>query len=215
MSARTFDVGGGPIKNLRFYGLTPIHAWQECRFNLVSGGVIGFLRFAGVLIAAVWLGAALFFTLGVAPAMTSKEMETLLGHNNYGYFSVAIGQLLASTYYRLFLTCAVLAVLHAVTEWLYLGKYLPRFWLWLLLVLLGLGLLQVAVIQPRWKEANRQHYSPGRPETREHGARSARVYDILSLGFQLIMVGGVAIYFWRAALVPNPTRFVSTGKFRS
>jgi len=200
---------------VNFLGLTPIHAWQGSGFHLISRGVIGFLRFAGVLIAAVWLGAALFFTLGLGPALTSREMETLLGQNNFGYFSVAIGHLLASTFYRLFLTCGVLAVLHAVTEWLYLGKYLPRFWLWLLLGLLGVGLLQAYVIQPRWKDAHRQRYSPGRPEVREHAARAARVYDILSIGLQIVMVGGVAVYFWRAALVPNPTRFVSTGKFRS
>ena len=37
------------------------------------------LRFIGVMNAALWFGAALFFTFAIAPAFSSPEMKRLLG----------------------------------------------------------------------------------------------------------------------------------------
>jgi len=59
--------------------------------------VIGFLRIVGILNAAVWFGAAVFFTFGAGFAPFSAEMKRLLGSNNYPYFSGAIAQILINS----------------------------------------------------------------------------------------------------------------------
>ncbi len=43
-----------------------------------AGPVIGFLRFIGLTNAAVWFGAAVFFTFVGGPAFFSPEMKHLL-----------------------------------------------------------------------------------------------------------------------------------------
>jgi len=44
--------------------------------------VIGFLRFVGVVMTAVWFGASSFFTFFVGPAFFSMKMLDMLGVAN-------------------------------------------------------------------------------------------------------------------------------------
>ena len=52
-----------------------------------------------------------------------------------------------------------------------------------------------------------------RPEIRESAARSFRAWHGVSQVVNLLMVGGLAVYLWRAANPADPTRFVSAVKF--
>src|SRR5438045_1500065 len=65
----------------------------------------GFLRFVGILNAAVWLGGGIFFTLGSAPAVFSRDMQSLLGREYYPYFSGAIAQVLIAKSFHLQIIC--------------------------------------------------------------------------------------------------------------
>ena len=85
--------------------------------------MIGLLRFVGILNAAVWFGTAIFFTFGTGLVPFSQEMKSLLGQANYPYFSGAIAQLFIARYFSFQLGCAVVAVVHLLAEWLYLGKH--------------------------------------------------------------------------------------------
>src|SRR5262245_4350950 len=76
--------------------------------------------------AAVWLGAAIFFTLMTAPAIFSPDMRTLLGSQNYPYFSGAIAQIVIARYFVLQHWCGAIALAHLLVEWLYLGKPLDK-----------------------------------------------------------------------------------------
>ena len=69
--------------------------------------MIGFLRFVGLMNAAVWFGAAIFFTFGIGAAAFSPEMKELLGPKNSPYFSGAIAQILIARYFHLQLLCGV------------------------------------------------------------------------------------------------------------
>jgi hypothetical protein len=175
--------------------------------------VIGLLRFIGLLNAAVWFGAAVFFLIVTDPAASSGEMQDLLGAPNYPFYSVAIGQLLAARYFHLFLACSVVALLHLVAEWLYFGRHPQRIWLGLVLGLCLVGVAQVAVIQPRLKGLHRLQYT--RPDLREAAVQSFRFWHGVSETVQVLLLGGLAVYLWRVGNPSNPTRFLNAAKFHS
>jgi hypothetical protein len=163
--------------------------------------------------AAVWFGAAIFFTLGGADPANAPELGTLLGAKNAPFFTVAIGQLVATRHFHLYLACSAVALLHMMAEWLYFGRYPTRLWLGLVFSLCFAGLVQSYWLQPRLKEWHRVRYSTS-PQ-REPAARAFDAWHAVSSGLDLVLVGGLAVYLWRVANPPDPARFVSANKFRS
>jgi hypothetical protein len=176
--------------------------------------VIGFLRFVGILNAAVWFGAAVFFTFGAGLAPFSQEMKTLLGPNNYPYFSGAIAQILIARYFHFQFACSVIAVLHLLAEWLYLGKYARKLQVALLLGLCAAALAGGYWLQPKLKSLHATKYGTStRPEIRQAADRSFRAWHGVSQVVNLLVVTGLGVYLWRAANPSDPTRFVSAFKF--
>jgi len=177
--------------------------------------VIGFLRFAGILNAAVWLGAAVFFAAAARPAASSAKMKTLLGPVNFPYFSEAIARMLAARLCYVELTCGIAALGLVACEWLYFGKTIPRLWRGLLIVLLGMVLAGWG-LQPKLEQWQQVLYGPNTrlPQRQE----ASHLFNAWQRAFEwanLLMVAGVAAYLWRVANPPDPTRFVSRTKFRS
>jgi hypothetical protein len=181
--------------------------------SFYAGRVIGLLRFVSLMNAAVWFGAAVCFVLGVSPVSGSPEMKILLGPKNFPYFSVAVGHLLSAGYYHLYLACSLVALLHLVAEWVYLGRQPPGAWIGLLLGLVLVGLLAGYVLEPRMLELHRLQFV--RPDLREAAARSWRAWQIVLRVNNLLVLFGLGVYLWRIANPPDPTRFVSAAKFRS
>ena len=170
----------------------------------------------GILNAAVWLGGGIFFTLGTAPAIFSRDMQTLLGQNYYPYFSGAIAQVLIARYFKLQLICAIVALLHFMAEWLYLGKSAQKLWLGLVISLFSLGIIGGFWLQPRLKELHTVRYAVNTPpEKREAAQQSFRTLHSVAQAINLLMLCGLGVYFWHVANPPDPTRFVSTATFRS
>jgi len=177
--------------------------------------VTGFLRFFGLLNIAVWLGGSVFFTFGAGTAAFSPDMKTLLGNNNYPYFSGAIAQIFVNRYFHLQLICASIALLHLIIERLYLGKTVPQTWLGLLLVLFFLSLLGAYWLQPKMKLLHANKYSPSQPPAARQAAdQSFRAWHAASQISNLLMIGVLGAYFWHLANPADPTRFLTTGKFR-
>jgi hypothetical protein len=176
--------------------------------------VIGFLRCVGLLNAAVWFGSAIFFTFGAGFIPFSQEMKSLLGPNNYPYFSGAIAQLYVARYFEFQVGCVIVAVLHLFAEWLYLGKYPQKLQAGLLAGLAAAALIGGFWLQPRLKALHAAKFGVNtRPEVREAATRSFRAWHGVSQVVNLLMVGGVAVYLWRAANPPSQTRFVSATRF--
>ena len=175
----------------------------------------GFLRFVGILNAAVWLGAAVAFSFAALPAMFSQEMNGLL-QQNYPYFSGAIAQLLVARYFSLQLICGALALLHLLVERMYLGKSLRKIWYGLVLALFAAALAGNYWLQPKMKELHRTKYAVNlRPEARDAAARSFRAWHGASQAVNLLMLSGLIAYLWRVSNASDEPRFVSTVKFRS
>jgi len=176
--------------------------------------VIGFLRFVGILNAAVWLGTAVFFTFGAGFAPFSQEMRNLLGPDSFPYFSGAIAQILIARYFYFQAGCALVAALHLFAEWVYLGKHPQKLQAGLLIGLAAAALIGGCWLQPRLKALHATKYGVNtRPEVREAAARSFRAWHGVSQVVNLLVVGGVAVYLWRAANPSDQTRFVSAVKF--
>jgi hypothetical protein len=178
--------------------------------------VIGLLRFVGILNAAVWFGAAVFFTFGSGRVPFSPEMKALLGSNNYPYFSGAIAQILIARYFHLQFICSIIALGHLLAEWLYLGRFPRTLRLGLLLGLCAAVLLGGCWFQPKLRALHAVKYATNqRPETREAASRSFRAWHAVSMGVNLLLLTGLAVYLWRVANPSDETRFVSSVKFRS
>jgi len=165
--------------------------------------------------AAVWLGAAVFFTVGAGPALFSPDMRRLVGENNFPYFSGAIDQIVLTRYFHLQLACGIVALLHLLAEWLYLGRPARKFSLSLVVGLLALALIGGKGLQPGLKEFHRRQYAVNVPPAqREAAAKSFRMYDIAWQFVNLVMLGGLVVYVWRVANPSDTLRFVSPVKFR-
>ena len=176
----------------------------------------GFFRFLGILNAAVWFGAAVFFTFGAVPAFSSKEMEEVLSARQFPYFSVAIAQVVEQRYFYLQLVCCGLALLLLFGEWLYSGRVPDKFWRGLLAGLIVVNLLGGLVLQPALRKWHQEAYGlRTAPEQRKHAFRSFRAWQSVSDMVNFVVAGGLGAYVWRMARPSDPTRFVSTTKFRS
>lgn len=175
----------------------------------------GILRFIGLANAAVWLGGAIFYTIGFAPALGSEDIVAVLGPKNFPYFSGAIAQVALTRYFRLQLACATVALLHWVVEWLYLGRAPRRFWTYLLVTLFWVSVVGSFWLGPKLRELHRAQYLVNAaPAQREAAAKSFHTRQAIFQGLNVLMIAGVAVYFWRAANPPDELRFVGSAKIR-
>ena len=174
-----------------------------------------FLRFVGLLNAAVWLGTAILFTFGIEPACYSAEMRATLGATTESYFSGAIASVLMTRYYEIMLACGVVALLHFAAEWLYMGRPRRKFALGLIIGLFALTLLGRNAIQPALTRSNRRHYAAAQPADRQSAAKSFHILKVFGRIVNVLITGGLVVYVWRAGRSSDTLRFVSPVQFRS
>jgi Domain of unknown function (DUF4149) len=175
--------------------------------------VIVLLRFIGVMNAAVWFGASVFFTFVAAPALFTPEMKKLLGDIYPGL----VAQMILERYFALHYWCAGIALLHLAAETFYLGKTLPRFTLALLIGLLAIGLTGGCWLQPKLKRLHQIKYGRNElysPAQKEQATAAFKVGHGFSWGLNLLALGGLGLYVWRVTSSGNGPRFIPSGKFR-
>jgi len=174
--------------------------------------VIAFLRMLGIMNAAVWFGAALFFTFGIAPAFFTPEMKRLLGD----IYSGLVAQMVLERYFVLHHCCAAVALMHQLAEWVYLGKRLNRLTFGLLATIILLSIAGGPVLTPRLKELYTVKYSAqATTAQKEEAAAVFRKWHGISQVMNMAVLIGLATFAVRLSLPPsNGTRF-APGKFRS
>jgi len=178
--------------------------------------VTGLLKFVGLLNAAVWFGAAVLFTFGVGRAPFSAEMKALLGPQNYPYFSGAIAQIVIARYFRLQFVCGLIALVLTLAEWLYVGRTPQKLRFGLMIGLCSATLMGGLWLQPKLKALHALKYGASAPaEARAAADRSFRAWHGVSMGINLLLVGGLGAYVWCVAHPPDQPRFVAALKFRS
>ena len=173
--------------------------------------MIGFLRFLGLLNAAVWLGAAISFTIALGPAFFSSEMKTLLPPP---YNGVA-AEIVIQRYFILLHCCGGIALLHLILEKLYLGKRMERLTLAVLALSISLALLGGFWLQPKLKQLHLKKYDARSPAAlRADAGQSFKIWHGISQTLNLFVMGGLLVYFWRLSISSSPSRFISKQKFR-
>jgi hypothetical protein len=123
----------------------------------------GFLRFVGVLNAAVWLGSAVFVIIGVPP-LFAPEMKKVLGQWGVGLAA----QTVIARFFIVQYVCAGMGFAHAIADWIYIGRPLLR---WNLAILAGLtvfALIGGLWIQPKLHTLHQEMYYGATQSIREH-----------------------------------------------
>ena len=169
-----------------------------------------FLRFVGVVNAAIWFGAAIFFTLGAGPAFFSAEMKQLLTLPYAG----AAAQIVIARYFVLQQCCGAIALVHLFAEWIYMGRPLERIMLGLVIGLFSLGLIGGFWLQPKLQRLHLTKYRGATVEQRERAAKSFGAWHGVSQTMNLLMTGALLYYLWRLTNPKSPSRFVRPAKFR-
>ena len=91
------------------------------------------LRTIGIFNAAIWLGAGIFFTFGIAPASFTPEMKRVFGE----YYVGVIAQNFIGRMFTLNMICGAIALLPFFAEMIYAGRPFRKFTFALLAGLLG------------------------------------------------------------------------------
>jgi hypothetical protein len=178
--------------------------------------VIVVLRFIGVMNAAVWFGAAVFYTFGVSPAFSSPEMKRLLGGDLY---SGAAAHIVTHYYWAVYYWCGGVAFFHQLAEWVYLSRPLKSLVTYLLAGVFVIGLTCGLLIQPRMEKLYAQKYAHPAPgaATTEQAASAAKSYSAWRTTAQvlnLLALAGLTVFTWQTIHSGNGTRFAPS-KFRT
>ena len=181
--------------------------------------MIRVLRFIGVTNAAIWLGAAVFFTFGMAPVIFSDELKRLL---NGPFWPGLIAQMALERFFHLQYICAVIALVHQGAEWLYLGRGLRKVTIGLLIGLISVSFVGGLWLQPKLKRLHQIKYgtteqyrpAPVPAEERATAARQFRTWHGVSQVINLLALGGLFVYLWRLTHSDDASRFTRATQFR-
>jgi len=172
------------------------------------------LRFIGVLNAAVWLGAAFFFTFAVGPAFFTAEVKDIFK----GLFWPGVmAQFVIERYFYLQQICGVIALVHLIAEWFYLGRPLQRLNVALLAGLLLFGFVGGFWIQPKLHELHRVMYSMNEQyqavslsvAERTEAAKSFKTWHGVTRVMDIVALAGLLVYFWRVTHPSDDLRILS------
>lgn len=165
--------------------------------------------------AALWLGTAVFFTFGAEPACFSADMRAALQlPAGESYFPGAISGVVMSHYYTVMMACAVVAVLHFLAEWLYMGRPRRKFSLGLVAALFVLTLIGSHAVAPSLTHLNSKHYRAAQPAERESAGKNFRILHVTGIILNVLMIGGLVVYVSRVSSASDTLRFMRPVQFR-
>lgn len=169
-----------------------------------------------MLNAAVWLGAAVFCSTTLLVALNSRDTVGLLGTQFFPQVSGGLIQIIFARLFALQILCAVLAWLHLLAEWMYLGRRPRRVWMVWLTVLFSLSLLGSLWLCPKLTRLQRAQHAVNLTASQRAAAQhSYNIWDGVFQTGNVFMIAGIAVYFWRVTHAQDEPRFVSPSKFRS
>ncbi|MGV3754039.1 MAG: hypothetical protein ACO1QS_01500 [Verrucomicrobiota bacterium] len=181
--------------------------------------MIAFLRFIGLMNAAVWLGAVVVYAALISPALVSSEMLDVFGGARNpmapAYRGLAV-EIVAGKFYWVHFICSGVAAFHLLVEWLFTGKATRTLMLYLAMTIIVLGLANGLLLHHKMKELHRIRY--GRTVPAPQKDKAANMFQTLQTATDVmhwIMVAGLVVYLWKTATPGEQPRFNSTRKFKS
>jgi Domain of unknown function (DUF4149) len=167
--------------------------------------MLAFLKFVGVLNAALWLGAIVFTSFVILPIFFSPEVTPGLVHK---YYAGRIAQLVVQRLFWLQLICGLIALLHYGMEHLYAGKVLPRFAVSSVVAIVVLVAAGGFLLQPKMDRWHLVKYATNtQPAQRAEAAKKFGLWHGVSQIGNLLILAGVFVHFVRQANAPTPTKF--------
>ncbi len=172
-----------------------------------------FIRFVGLINIAVWLGAAVFFTIAAGPAFFSAEMLGFLPRPYAG----RAAEVVIERYLLLQQWCGAIALLHVLVEYLYSGRQVERWNLVLLSILFVVALVGSYWLLPHMHELQRTMYSATASVAQQAAAKSRfGLFHGASYLVSLLMIAGLLQYLWRLTrLAPGARAFGGSDRFRT
>lgn len=171
--------------------------------------MINFLRFVGVVNAAIWFGASIFVLVGV-PALFSAQLEEVLSKPHVGLAA----QALLARFFILQYCCGAIALVHLVAEIFLLGRRPRPGTVGVLAMLITFSLVGGFWFQPRIHDLHFAKYS-GAMEKREQAAKSLALWHGVAQSTNLLVVLGLITYLWRVTGSTETARFASFSKKRN
>jgi len=173
--------------------------------------VLVILRLISVINAAIWLGSAVSYICVIAPGFFSDTMRPLLPFSHAGAAELIVRE----RYFALQYWCGGIALGHLFVEWLYTGKSLRRWPTYLVVGLLGLGLLGGGALRPKLQRLHLERYGArSDPQQSEQAGRALRNWQIVARVINVMTVIGLGVYMWHVASTGAAPRFASAVKFR-
>lgn len=164
----------------------------------------GFLRFIGILNAAIWCGSAIFLVVGL-PAVFSAELKQLLTPAGVGFAAEAI----VARFFLVQYWCGVIALAHLAGEWLYLGRT-RSLDVGLVVAMLAIALAGGLWLQPKMQRLHKVHYFGQTAEQRELAGKTFGAWHGASESANLLVIAGLIAYLWR---VSRPEEYSPPGIF--
>jgi len=172
--------------------------------------VSGFLRLVGIVNAAIWFGAGLFFAAGILPAVFSNEMRGVFHETAADpYYSGTVAMLLFRRFFILQYVCGLVALLQLLAEKFYQGKAFPRLGGVLVLILLGMGLIGGFWLQPKMESLRQTRYFGRTTEQKEEARHSFGLWHGLSQAANILILGGLLAHLVLVSRPVGPARYGS------
>lgn len=166
-----------------------------------------FIRILGLLNAAVWFGAGIFFTFVVAPGFFSDKMLALFGGTQSFYskaYAGAANIIILERYYHFQFFCGAVAFLHIVLEWLIAGQFISKFKFWLLILICSINILNGIFLMPALKQLQVQKYDLKTTNAQRLGAESSfRILHGMSWGMNVVVLISTGIYLINLSSLQN------------
>ena len=157
----------------------------------------GFLRYIGIINAALWFGAGIFFAAFILPGIFSQDMRNLFHEAAFQYYAGGVALILFKRFFMLQYFCGAVALIHLLAEKLYLGRALPRLGTALVLALLAFGLLGGLWLQPHMEALRHAMYFSATPEEREGARHVFGLWHGFSEIINLVIIGGLLAHLVR------------------
>jgi hypothetical protein len=173
--------------------------------------VIGFLRFIGVVNAAIWFGAAVFVNVAV-PVFFTPQAKAIFPGIYYGLAA----EMVLGRFFLLQHVCGAIALVHLFLEWLYTGRKVERFTGGLLIGIFCVNLFAGLYLQPKLHEWHLQRHRAPTVQQREEAKKLFGFWHGVSQTANLFIAAGLLFYLWRTTSPSHPSRLpgfrkVSTG----
>ena len=169
-----------------------------------------FLRWVGIVNAAIWFGAAIFLVVALGAIFSPDIVEIFRKAGDTSkFYSGAVAMAVFHRYFALQYVCGIIAILHLVAEKLYLGRALSRLGLGLVALLIVVALVGGGWLQPRMEKLRSESYSSPSAEQKARAEHSFKTLHVTSEIINLFVMAGLLVHLIRVTR-PEESRHYGT-----